>query len=105
MNATLLGYAGYDAAQATVAAEQVYDFEKRLAEPILSPEDFNDPQNYYHPRPVADLIAANPKFDWPAFLEMIGVPDLKTLSSRRRTTSHRSTTSSRPPISPPSRTT
>lgn len=79
MNAALLGYVGYDAAKAQDAAERVYEFEKRLAEPTLSPEDFNDPKNYYHPRPVADLIAANPKFDWPAFLELIGVPDLKTV--------------------------
>jgi putative endopeptidase len=79
MNAALLGFAGYDEDQAKDAAAQVYNFEKRLAEPILSPEDWNDPQNYYHPRPVADLVKDNPKFDWPAFLKLIGVPDLKTV--------------------------
>ena len=49
-------------------AERIYELEKRLAEPILRPEDFNDPGNI-QPRPIADLIAANPDFDWPAFLE------------------------------------
>ena len=69
MIAELLGYGGYAAADAEDAAERIYELEKRLAEPILRPEDFNDPGNYYNPRPVADLIAANPDFDWPAFLE------------------------------------
>ena len=53
--------------------------EKRLAEPILRPEDFNDPGNYYQPRPIADLIAANPDFDWPAFLEHLGIPEEETI--------------------------
>ena len=61
MNADLLGYVGYDEEQAKDAAGRVYEFEKRLAEPILSPEDWNDPQNYYHPQPVADLVAAQPR--------------------------------------------
>jgi putative endopeptidase len=79
MNAQLLEAAGYDAAEAEAAAERVYEFEKQLAEPILRPVDFNDPSNYYNPRPVADLIAANPDFDWPAFLEMLGIPDQETV--------------------------
>ena len=79
MNARLLEAAGYDAADAAAAAERVYALEKRLAEPILRPVDYNDPSNYYHPRPVADLIAANPDFDWPAFLAMLGIPDQETV--------------------------
>src|SRR5215211_3180892 len=78
-SAKLLGFAGYDEAEATAAAQRVYDFEKRLAEPLLRPADANDPANYYHPRPVTDLIAANPDFDWPAFLEILGVADQKTV--------------------------
>jgi predicted metalloendopeptidase len=79
MNAELLTFAGYDEAAAEETAEQVYELEKRLAEPLLRPEEFNDPANYYHPRPVADLIAANPDFDWPTFLEMIGIPEQETV--------------------------
>ncbi len=78
-SAKLLGFAGYDEAEATAAAQRVYDFEKRLAEPLLRPADANDPANYYHPRPVADLVAANPDFDWPAFLEILGVADQETV--------------------------
>jgi predicted metalloendopeptidase len=63
----------------SAAAERVYELEKRLAEPILRPEDFNDPGNFYNPRPVSDLIAANPGFDWPAFLEMLGIPEQETV--------------------------
>ena len=66
-------------ADAQDAAEKVYELEKRLAEPILRPEDFNDPGNYYNPQPVADVIAANPDFDWPAFLDMLGIPDQETV--------------------------
>jgi putative endopeptidase len=79
MIAELLGYGGYAAADAEDAAERIYELEKRLAEPILRPEDFNDPGNYYNPRPIADLIAANPDFDWPAFLEHLGIPEEETI--------------------------
>ena len=79
MNAKLLEAAGYESAAASAAAERVYDLEKRLAEPILRPVDYNDPNNYYNPSPVSDLIAANPRFDWPAFLEMLGIPDQETV--------------------------
>ncbi len=77
-SAELLGYAGYDAGRATSAAQAVYDFEKRLAEPLLRPEDYNDPGNYYNPRPVSDLVDANPLFDWPEFLTLLGIPDQET---------------------------
>jgi putative endopeptidase len=43
--AKLLGFAGYDEAEATATAQRVYDFEKRLAEPLLRPADANDPAN------------------------------------------------------------
>ncbi len=79
MNAALLEAAGYDAEAAADAAARVYELEKRLAEPILRPEDFNDPGNYYNPRPVEDLIAANPDFDWPAFLDVLGIPEQETV--------------------------
>ncbi len=36
-SAKLLGFAGYDEAEATAAAQRVYDFEKRLAEPLSAP--------------------------------------------------------------------
>ena len=52
MNVALLEHAGYDSARAEEAAQRVYDLEKRLAEPILRPEDWNDPTNYYQPQPV-----------------------------------------------------
>jgi putative endopeptidase len=80
MNVALLEHVGYDTARAEQATGRVYDLEKRLAQPILRPEDWNDPTNYYHPRPVTDLIAANPDFDWPAFLEILGIPDLETVA-------------------------
>lgn len=79
ISAKLLGFAGYDEEQAADAAQRVYDFEKQLAEPLLPPEAGNDPANYYHPRPIGDLAAANPDFDWPAFLDMLGVGDQKTV--------------------------
>jgi predicted metalloendopeptidase len=78
-SAKLLELAGWDAAGAADAAQRVYDFEKRLAEPLLKPEDGNNPANYYHPRPIDDLAKANPDFDWPAFLEILGVADQETV--------------------------
>jgi predicted metalloendopeptidase len=79
MNGKLLGFIGYDEEDAADAAQRVYDFEKVLAEPILRPEEYNDPANYYHPMPVADLDAANPAFDWPAYLDRIGIGDQETI--------------------------
>jgi putative endopeptidase len=79
VSAKLLGFIGYDQAKAADGAQRVYDFEKRLAEPLLEPEAFNDPANYYHPRPVSDLAKANPEFNWPEFLKMLGVQNQKTV--------------------------
>lgn len=79
MNAALLEYAGYDASRADDAAQRIYDFEKTLAEPMFRPEEWNDPANYYNPRPIAELAAANPEFDWPAYLDLLGIGDQETL--------------------------
>ncbi len=79
MNTKLLEVAGYDTARATTAAANVYAFEKRLAEPMFRLEEWNDPQNYYHPQPVAELSKANPDIDWPAFLTAMGIPDVDTI--------------------------
>jgi len=79
MSAKLLGFAGYEAERATAAAANVYAFEKRLAEPMFRLEEWNDPKNYYHPRPVADVAAADPEFDWPTLLATMGIPDVKTI--------------------------
>jgi predicted metalloendopeptidase len=78
-SAKLLGYAGYDADRAKDAAARIYEFEKRLAEPLLRPQDYNDPANYYNPRPIDDLIKANPHFDVPGYLAILGIPDIKTV--------------------------
>ncbi|MGH2615087.1 MAG: M13 family metallopeptidase [Thermomicrobiales bacterium] len=79
MNAELLGYIGYTPEDAAEAAQQVYDFEKRLAEPMFLLEEWNDPANYYNPQPIADLVAANPDVDWPAFLAILGIEDQERL--------------------------
>jgi putative endopeptidase len=79
MLASLFGAVGYDTADAEEAAQRVYELEKRLTEPILTPQDWTDPASYYHPRPVADLIEANTDFDWPGFLEHLGIPDVETV--------------------------
>lgn len=46
---------------------------------MLSPEDGNNPDNYYHPHPIADLAKANPDFDWPAYLDTLGIADQQTV--------------------------
>ena len=51
-----------------------------------------------HPRPVADLIAANPEFDWPAFLEILGVADQETVVVTEEAYLDAIDTSSTPPI-------
>jgi putative endopeptidase len=79
MSAKLLAFAGYEAARGTAAGASVYEFEKRLAEPMFRLEEWNDPKNYYHLRPVADLAVANPDFDWPTFLATMGIPDVETI--------------------------
>jgi predicted metalloendopeptidase len=78
-SAKLLGYLGYDAARAEAAVNAVYDFEKALAEPLLRPEDYNDPANYYNTRTVEELVEIDPLFDWPDYLEIMGIPDQKSV--------------------------
>jgi predicted metalloendopeptidase len=78
-SAKLLEYLGYDAARAETAVNAVYDFEKALAEPLLRPEDYNDPANYYNVKTVEELVAIDPLFDWPDYLEIMGIPDQKSV--------------------------
>jgi predicted metalloendopeptidase len=79
MLATLFGAIGYDSARAEDAAQRVYDFEKQLTEPILSPEELTDPAAAYHPWPIADVMEATSAFDWPGHLERLGIPELETV--------------------------
>ena len=51
---------------------------------MFRPEEWNDPTNYYHPRPVADLVEANPDFDWPRLPHHHGHSRRRRRSSSRR---------------------
>lgn len=78
-SAKLLGYLGDDEARATAAAQAVYDFEKAITEPTLRPEDYNDPANYYNVKTVEELVQIDPAFDWPDYLDIMGIPNQETV--------------------------
>ena len=74
-----LGYGGYAAADAEDAADG--STSSRSASPSRScaRRISTIRATAYYSRPIADLIAANPDFDWPAFLEHLGIPEEETI--------------------------
>ncbi|KAF9319009.1 hypothetical protein BG003_010058 [Podila horticola] len=58
-------------------ANDVYAFEKSLAEISSNPEDTMDPLQTYNPMNVSQIAALTPSIDWPLFLEKALPPGTK----------------------------
>ncbi|KFN51687.1 hypothetical protein N790_14420, partial [Arenimonas malthae CC-JY-1] len=78
--AKLLQLAGADEATAKAQAQQVMDFETRLAKASLGRLDLRDPAKRYNPVALADADAATPNFSWTAFFAALDVPAPQTFS-------------------------
>ena len=78
--ATVLTLAGADADQARAQAQQVMEFETRLARASLDRLSLRDPAARYNPMSLAEADALTPHFSWSAFFQSAGVAEPGTIS-------------------------
>jgi putative endopeptidase len=71
--ATLLQLAGADEAAAQAQAQQILEFETRLAQASLDRLSLRDPANRYNPVSIEQADAITPNFSWGAFFDSLGV--------------------------------
>ncbi|HEX4854496.1 M13 family metallopeptidase [Arenimonas sp.] len=69
----LMTLAGADAETAKAQAQQVLDFETRIAKSSLGRVELRDPATRYNPVSLADANASTPNFDWTAFFAALDV--------------------------------
>ncbi|HEU0152986.1 MAG TPA: M13 family metallopeptidase [Arenimonas sp.] len=69
----LMTLAGADAETAKAQAQQVLDFETRIAKASLGRVELRDPATRYNPVSLADANASTPNFDWTAFFAALDV--------------------------------
>ncbi len=72
--------AGDTPAQADTAAADVLRIETALARASVPREQLRDPDNIYHPTPVAELSTLTPDFAWTAFFKETGAPEFARLN-------------------------
>jgi predicted metalloendopeptidase len=73
--AKLLERAGTPHAVAADQAQTILNFEKTLAESVMTIADKRDPDKTYHPMDLAGLRALAPNFDWALLLREAGLPE------------------------------
>ncbi len=72
--AAVMQLAGADAETAKTQAQQVLDFETRLARASMDRVALRDPANRYNPVDLASADKLTPNFSWTAFFAAIEVP-------------------------------
>lgn len=77
--AELLTRLGREPAAADASAIAVYELERQLALPSLSPEEAVDFTVIYHPLTVAELSDLYPAMDWTTYLNTLGLSHLSTV--------------------------
>ena len=65
---------GDDAAKAASEAQTILGLETKLAEASLTRVEMRDPEKIYHRMTVAQMHDLAPTFDWPGYLQALGVP-------------------------------
>ncbi len=76
----LMKLAGDSPAEAEAAAADVLRIETALAKASMPREQMRDPDNVYHPQPVADLLLLSPAFDWTAFFAATKAPSFSRVN-------------------------
>ncbi len=71
----LLELAGTAPADAASQAQTVLNFEKTIAESVLTIAEKRDPDKTYHPMDLAGLKALAPDVDWALILRDLGLPE------------------------------
>jgi putative endopeptidase len=65
---------GDDAATAASEAQTVLGLETKLAEASMTRVEMRDPEKIYHRMTVAQIHDLAPTFDWPGYMQALGVP-------------------------------
>src|SRR5713101_5085123 len=65
---------GDDAAKAAAEAQSVMALETSLAQASMTRVELRDPEHIYHRMTVAQVSTLAPGFDWPVYLQRMGVP-------------------------------
>ena len=66
--------------QAASDSAKIMQLETALAKASMDVTSRRDPENIYHPMPVADLEALAPQIDWEHFLTQSGAPSVTSLN-------------------------
>jgi putative endopeptidase len=72
-NAKLLERLGQDPDSAHAAAQDLYEFEKSLAETTLTREEEQDPELSYNPASVEEIAQRYPQMNWPSYMDELGI--------------------------------
>lgn len=75
----MLQYLGESEAEAAAEANQILDFETRLAEPKMDKVERRDARKRYNPRSISDLQKMVPAINWNAYFKGIGVKSIDTV--------------------------
>lgn len=78
--ARMLALAGSGRRRAQADAARIVELETRLAQAHLTREELRDPARSYHLRSVAEANAATPGFDWRAYLDGMGLAQVRQFS-------------------------
>jgi len=78
--ARMLEKLGVPASQSKARAAAVFELEKKLAQASMPVEQRRDPHAIYHMTDVAALGNVAPGFDWPAYLQAVGVPPVQRVN-------------------------
>ncbi len=76
----LMTLAGDSPAAAQATAADVLRIETSLANASMPREQMRDPDNIYHPTPVAELAALTPQFAWTAYFREAKAPEFASLN-------------------------
>ncbi|HEX8619152.1 MAG TPA: M13 family metallopeptidase [Thermoanaerobaculia bacterium] len=72
--------AGAPRARAAADADRVMALETQLARASMARADLRKPENTYHITAVSELQSVAPLFDWPAYLQTLGLTGLRSLN-------------------------
>ena len=78
--AKMFELAGVAPSQSRADARRVLELETRLARASMARVEQRNPENVYHPTPVADFAASMPSVDWRGFLRSVDLDALQTVN-------------------------
>lgn len=77
--ARMLQFLGDAPDKAKQQAQQILDFETRLAKPMLDKVEQRDARKTYNPMAIAQLQKLMPAINWDAYLKTLGVKNVNTI--------------------------